>query len=55
MKRKYKGNMLVERMKRANSKRQFDTHCWKYYWVKFRMDYTVQNRSRINECKINER
>jgi hypothetical protein len=31
--------------------KQLDWHCWKYYFVKFGADYTVQNRLRLENSE----
>ena len=46
--RRYAGNMLVARKQKS----KFDSHCWKYFQIKFSIDYTKLNRSRIHVSKI---
>jgi len=31
-----------------NFKRQLDSHCWKYYLIKFNTDYILQSRQRVH-------
>ena len=33
-------------------KSQLDSHCWKYYIVKFVCDYTLPNRRRLENAKF---
>ena len=42
----------VLRQKRIYSS-NYDTHCWKYYYIKYRLDYTMQNRQRLSISPIN--
>jgi len=34
-------------------KAQQDSHCWRYYFKKYRCDYTALNRVRIGASTIN--
>lgn len=30
---------------------QLDAHCWKYYFIKYLSDYTLQSRQRIENSR----
>lgn len=48
-----RGNAQIYKQKNHN--KQYDRHCWQYYFVKFSSDYTLQNRQRVLLSPVNRR